>query len=374
MRVLRIDEHSPYQQLVGVGGIGTGIFFSLEGDHTLGREESRPGQLLDVRDYCKLHIVIHYVARFLGASQSGFPFHVMPIGNIGDDAPGHFVLKEMSDAGIDTGWVRTIPGKPTLFSVCFQYPNGEGGNITTSNSAAAALAGKDLNGVADLLALRGKRTTVLAAPEVPLEARRRLLELATTAGAFRAASFVSAEILAMRDSGMFELLDLVSLNEGEAAQLVGCQFAPEEPRPFIDACLKFLGTAYPNLQMVVTAGESGAYAFAGGVCNYCPAPKVKVASTAGAGDSLLGAVLAARAAGIPLLRKGSRREKITDGPLETALEFGVLLASYKCLSPHTIHPNACLDKLVEFARHLKLTFSPQIEQFFTEVAPAQPAG
>jgi len=371
MRVLRIDEHSPFQQLVGVGGIGTGIFFGLEGDHTLGREESRPGELLDVRDYCKMHIVIHYVARLLGASQSGFPFHVIPIGNVGDDAPGHFVLKEMSDAGIDTGRVLTIPGKPTLFSVCFQYPNGEGGNITTSNSAAAALAGKDLNGVADVLASRRKRSIALAAPEVPLPARRRLLELATTAGAFRSASFVSTEISEMRDSGMLDLLDLVSLNESEAAELVGCQFAGQEPRPFIDACLNFLGTAYPNLQMIVTAGESGAYAFGGGVCNYCPAPKVKVTSTAGAGDSLLGGVLAALAAGIPLLRRGSSKEEITDGPLETALEFGVLLASYKCLSPHTINPDACLDTLLEFARDLRLTFSPQIEQFFAEVAPAQ---
>ena len=66
MRALRIDKSSPYQQLLGVGGIGTGILFALEGNHTLGREESRPGQLLDVRDYCKLHIIIHYVARLLG--------------------------------------------------------------------------------------------------------------------------------------------------------------------------------------------------------------------------------------------------------------------------------------------------------------------
>ena len=74
MRVLRIDDHSPYNRLVGIGGIGTGIFFALEGDHTLGRNESRAGRLLDVRDYCKLHIVIHYVAKLLGAHPSGAPF------------------------------------------------------------------------------------------------------------------------------------------------------------------------------------------------------------------------------------------------------------------------------------------------------------
>jgi hypothetical protein len=103
MRVLRIDEHSPFRQLVGVGGLGTGMFFALKGDHTLGRNESRLGSLLDVRDYCKLHIVTHYVATLLGASQGQFP--VMPLGKVGDDAAGTFVLREMRTVGIDTRFV-----------------------------------------------------------------------------------------------------------------------------------------------------------------------------------------------------------------------------------------------------------------------------
>jgi hypothetical protein len=46
-----------FHTLIGTGGIGTGSFFQLRGDHTLGREESRGGRFLDRRDYCKLHIV-----------------------------------------------------------------------------------------------------------------------------------------------------------------------------------------------------------------------------------------------------------------------------------------------------------------------------
>ena len=42
------------------------MFFALDGNHTLGREESRSGHFLDRRDYCKLHIVSHYVCRLLG--------------------------------------------------------------------------------------------------------------------------------------------------------------------------------------------------------------------------------------------------------------------------------------------------------------------
>jgi hypothetical protein len=64
---LNIKLHQPrYRALIGVGGIGTGAFFALSGDHTLGREESRLGKYLDRRDYCKLHIITHYIQTLLG--------------------------------------------------------------------------------------------------------------------------------------------------------------------------------------------------------------------------------------------------------------------------------------------------------------------
>ena len=356
MRVLRIDENSPYRQIVGVGGIGTGIFFALEGNHTLGRNESRSGELLDVKDYCKLHIVLYYVAKLLGARPAGSPFHVVPVGNVGDDEAGRRLLQEMTDVGMDVSHVRPIAGKPTLFSVCFQYPDGQGGNITTSNSAAAALTSTNLDNVLpDLFAGTGKRTIALAVPEVPLAVRRHFLELATRAGAFRAASFVAAEILAARESGLFSRLDLVALNETEAAELVGCELSPEGNELFIDACLEFLHSGRPELRLIVTAGKGGAYAFADGRYNYRPALSVKVVSSAGAGDALLGGVLASLACGIPLLRPG--HENLPDRPLETALDMGVLLASYKCQSPHTIHPSASLEALAEFAHALGLRSS-----------------
>ena len=65
MRAPRASSEFLYSQLFGVGGIGTGLFFNLEGEHTLGRNESRTGQLLDVRDFCKLHIVAHYISKLL---------------------------------------------------------------------------------------------------------------------------------------------------------------------------------------------------------------------------------------------------------------------------------------------------------------------
>ena len=363
MRVLRIDERSPFRRLIGVGGIGSGIFFELQGDHTLGRNESRPARLLDVRDYCKLHIVIHYVAQLLGADGTDDAFQVLPVGMVGDDAPGRQMLKEMSDAGIDTTHVRRTAGMPTLFSVCFQYPDGAGGNLTTCNSAAAALSNSHVDEIAGLIRSDAERTIALAVPEVSLEVREHFLKLASNAGCFRAASFVAAEIGPAKSTGMFERLDLVALNEEEAGELVACAFTPIAPERLIEKCQSFLQGTCPKLKMIVSVGSGGAYGVTAEGWSYCPAPRVDVASTAGAGDSLLGGVLAAIAAGIPFERDGSSGRQ-SDACVDSALGLGVFLASYKCQSPHTIHPDAQLGSLVEFVGKSGYRFSSRIEQFF----------
>jgi sugar/nucleoside kinase (ribokinase family) len=361
MRVLRIDEKSPYRRLIGVGGIGSGIFFKLEGDDTLGRNESRLGQLLDVRDYCKLHIVIHYIAKFLGSDPSGSPFHVVPVGKVGDDPVGRQLIREMSDAGIDTRFVAARNNRPTLFSVCFQYPDGSGGNITSSNSAAAALVDSDLDGVSDWMNIDAGKTIALSLPEVSLHVRRRFLEIATRGKAFRAASFVRAEISDAKNAGMFDLLDLVSLNEEEASELMGCAFSEDAPQAFLSRCKQRLRDCWPELRLIVSAGANGAYGVTRDTWFHSPAAEVNVVSTAGAGDSLLGGVLAALAAGIPFLPVTPQREQM----VSSALEMGVWLASYKCSSPHTIHPTASLEELLEFAHARGWFFSPNIQQVLT---------
>jgi len=53
MTALNIDINKcRYKSMIGVGGIGSGMFFLLNGNHTIGREESRSGYFLDRRDYC----------------------------------------------------------------------------------------------------------------------------------------------------------------------------------------------------------------------------------------------------------------------------------------------------------------------------------
>jgi sugar/nucleoside kinase (ribokinase family) len=326
-----------------VGGIGAGIFFALEGSHDLGRNESRPGRLLDVRDYCKLHIVAHYPTVLLGARPEGAPFLVLPVGKVGIDETGLRLRAEMSQAGMDTRFVDAVPGLPTLLSVCFQYPDGSGGNITTVDSAASHLTTKDVDRALPWL---DAGTIALAAPEVPLAIRLHLLRRATERGAFRAASLTSAEVADARRGGLFGLVDLLALNQDEASALVGSPFPGESEAPFLARCAEAAGA---SVRLVVTAGARGAFAYDGTAWAHAPALAVPVASTAGAGDALLGGVLAGLAAGLPFVSHGPRRASLAERPLASAFDLGVLLAAFKVTSPHTIPPGLTPAVLSGFA-------------------------
>jgi sugar/nucleoside kinase (ribokinase family) len=342
-----------------VGGIGAGILFALEGSHDLGRNESRLGRLLDVRDYCKLHIVAHYPAVLLGARGDRGPFHVLPVGKIGVDEVGRRLRAEMEKAGMDVRFVDAVPGRPTLLSVCFQYPDGSGGNVTTADSAAALVSERDVD-----LAERwlSPRSIALAVPEVPLEVRRHLLRRAGEKGALRAASLATAEVEEARETGFLSLVDLLALNEDEAAALAGTPFAPEAPEPFLRRLADAARALRPGMRLVVTAGACGAFALDGDGWAHAPALPVPVSSTAGAGDALLGGLLAGLAVGLPFVGTGAPRASLAETPLATALDLGALAASFKVTSPHTIPPDVSLDALLAFAREHGVTFGESLRR------------
>jgi sugar/nucleoside kinase (ribokinase family) len=332
--------------LTGVGAIGTGMFFALDGDHTLGRNESRPARLLDVRDYCKLHIIAHYVAVLLGARSGHDGFHVLPIGKVGEDSAGRSMLRDMGLAGMDIRGVRTVKDRPTAFSVCFQYPDGSGGNITTNNSAAAGLADSEVDSALGLLRPPVERYVALAAPEVAIAVRSHFLRRASELGAFRVVCLTSADAISKERDELLALADLVAMNEDEASALTGRFFSAGESQTFLDQCSGFLRSYQSTIRILVSAGPLGAFAFDGCEWTQCAAPVVPVASSAGAGDALLAGVLSALAVGIPLTAGCPERDDFRG----SALELGVALATFSVMSPHTIHPDASLDAIVAFAR------------------------
>jgi sugar/nucleoside kinase (ribokinase family) len=351
---MRLPPEVPFRTLVGVGGIGSGMFVALEGGRTLGRSESRGARLVDARDYCKLHTVAHHVATLCGATSSGDPFRVLPVGVVGDDGAGARLLEEMGAAGMDASHVRVDPDRPTLFSVCFHYPDGDGGNITTVDSAASSLQLADVDAVAGVLE---PSVIALAQPEVPLEPRRRLLELGRERGALTAGSFTSLELQEARARGLFELLDVVAVNEHEAVALARMDLDAESPEPFLRRCAATFGD---DVRLVVTAGSRGAFAIQGDRYGRRAAPRVDVVNTAGCGDALLAGVLTGLAAGAPFL--GS----LADHEIDDALGLGVFLASLNATSPHTIHPAADAPAVAALVRRSGLRLSGALAGIFGE--------
>jgi sugar/nucleoside kinase (ribokinase family) len=307
--------------MVGTGGIGHGSFFQLEGDETLGREESRAGRLLGRRDYCKLHIICHYVKALLGDHMN-----VSPIGGVGDDADGEQLRREMVSAGMDTRFVKTVPGSATLFSFCFVYPDGSGGNMTTRGSASDAVDEHAVFEAEPLMAEIGGKGIALAVPEVPLDARRALLERASRSGLFRAASFTRAEMAVVRESGLLGQVDLCALNLEEAAAAAGIKDdagAHAEPAVIARRAAEGIAHDFPRLLLSITAGKAGSWSWDGRTLAFDPAVSVSVVGTSGAGDAHFAGIISGLGANLSL---------------QEAQEMGTIVAAASVTSPHTIHP------------------------------------
>ena len=334
---------APYRRLVGVGGIGTGMFFALEGNHDLGRNESRPGRLLDVRDYCKLHIVAQYPAVLLGAREDRGPFHVVPVGKVGIDEVGLRLRAEMERAGMDVRFVDAVPGRPTLLSVCFQYPDGSGGNVTTVDSAAALV---------ERARRRPRRALARPRPRSPWRRPRCRSRSAATccAGRPRRAPCGSPPSPRPRSRRRGRRASCpsstsLSLNEDEAAALVGAPFPAEAPEPFLRALRRRPAPALqPGARLVVTAGARGAFAFDGPPGRTCPPSRSASSARRGPGTRSSAASWPGSRRACPSCG-GGPRASLAERPLASALDLGVLVAAFKVTSPHTIPPDLSLDAL-----------------------------
>ena len=278
----------PYNYIAGTGGIGTGRFFILEGDATLGRSESRLARLTDYRDYCKLHITFHYIALFL---QGIIP--VYAIGRVGKDEEGIALKAEMEQAGIDTGHVTEDDSAPTMYSICGQYPNGEGFNITAGNSASNTVAPEDIDRFFAEIE-PGSKGIILALPEVPVETRIYLLKKGRENQCLTIANVASAEVPAFKKLGGAVLTDIIALNLDEAgafADLIEKDNALQED--IIKKCETYLLSLNPDITIIITLGGDGASILHRGRCYKRKAFRVPVVNTAGAGDCFLGTFVSA---------------------------------------------------------------------------------
>jgi sugar/nucleoside kinase (ribokinase family) len=303
--------------MIGVGGIGSGSFFLLNGNHTLGREESRSGSFLEKNDYCKLHIISHYVKALLGPS-----FNVLPVGKIGNDEIGEKLLTEMKEIDLSLDYIEIDIERPTLFSFCFLYPDKSGGNLTTDDSACSTVDEEFvLRAEKDFENYKGKGIA-LAVPEVPMNARIKLLELAAKYDLFSVGSFTSGEMSEVINSGVLEKVNLLCINIDEAANAVNINASAFRPVEIVEYAVQAFTSINPRILVSITNGKDGSYSWNGSEISFLPAVKVNAVSTAGAGDAFTAGLIAGIAAGLPL---------------KDAQQLASLTGACSVTSPHTIN-------------------------------------
>lgn len=340
---LKIDlSNCQYQALIGTGGIGSGLFFALNGDHTLGREESRSGRFLDQRDYCKLHIIAHYVATLLPS-----PFQTIPLGMVGEDDLGLQLVAEMRNVGMDMRYVQTCPGERTLMSICLLYPDGSGGNLTPDSSASQRVNAAFIAGAEKEFAKFIGRGIALAVPEVPLEARQELLTQANHYGFLRVSSFTSGELKDHTAITMLAQTDLISINIDEAVALIGENITYRSLEAIVQTTFTRLNQLNPSIQATITAGRKGSWGYEEQQFHHSPALPIQVVNTAGAGDAFLAGLIVARVVRLEF---------------EQAMELATLIAGYSTTSPHTIHPDLDRNSLRAFARQAHLPLSVAVRE------------
>jgi sugar/nucleoside kinase (ribokinase family) len=335
-----------YTGIIGTGGIGSGKFFALNGNNTLGREESRSGHFMDVRDYCKQHIILHYIMTLLGPS-----FSVIPIGRLGDDDIGNILFDEMKRDGFDMKWIEKVPEVSTLFSFCFFYPDGSGGNLTTDDSASTLVDAAYIEKAIADIRQPGSEGIIMAAPEVPLEARKRLLELGKRHGLFCSASFTTGEMKQAVESGILKYVDLLSVNLDEAAEAAGIQTEKTGAEIIVRSSIEKLKSHNSCIRAAITSGKQGSWCWDGHRLNRFPAVITTAVSTAGAGDAFISGLLCGLALGLHLFE---------------AQQLASLVAGLSVTSPHTINKEIDRRSLNTFLHSSGMIFSESVIKLLEE--------
>lgn len=246
------------------------------------------------------------------------------VGAVGADPFGDEARAALAAEGVDVGELLALPAESTGVALIVVDASGENG-IAVAGGANAAL--QPVHVAAAFERLRPTAgDVVLVGHEIPTATATEALRLARAAGATTILNPAPARGVT---PDMLALSDVVTPNEGEAAELLDIEADPEglEPERF--------GRLAGDGQVLVTLGSRGALLVDADGPERLPAPDVTAVDTTGAGDTLNGALAAGLAAGLPtreaarravvaaslaVTRAGAREGMPTTGELEAVLK------------------------------------------------------
>jgi ribokinase len=202
------------------------------------------------------------------------------IGAVGADSFGAFMRDTLSQAGVDAGLVRTLPGVPT--GIAAITVSGGENSIVVVAGANAKLAIEDGS-------LPIERDDVVVAQlEVPAASWSAAFKAARAVGAMTIlnAAPASAEI-----AGLLPLCDIVVVNEIELGLLSGRSLSEAADAFDLLEAMRAVRRA-SNQVVIATRGGSGLIALGPDGAVEIAAHKVPVIDSTGAGDCFVGAFAA----------------------------------------------------------------------------------
>lgn len=218
---------------------------------------------------------------------------VRMLGRIADDAYGHELKENLSQAGIDTDML--VEDKNAGSGVAFVWVNESGDNqiicspgVNLRNTAEDVKSGLEIMQKGDIL---------LMTMEFPRDILMCAVKLAKEKGGFVIVDPSAAERCRL-DAEMAGYIDIVKPNEVEAEVITGIKI---ESRESMEKALEFMeekGISYP----LISLGQKGIiYKADGKVCHEQGIAVNAVDSTA-AGDTFIGALASCLAAGKPIAK------------------------------------------------------------------------
>lgn len=217
----------------------------------------------------------------VAAARAGARAHMA--GAVGSDASAEVLRSALQAAGVDHGQVRTLPGASGM-SVAISLPDGSYGAVIVSAA--------NLRFQTDAVAFPKDCAVLVLQSELPEAANLFLARRARSAGIRVLLNAAPARPVARELLG---LLDLLVVNRGEAADLLG------RAESGLDAAAAAQDlTALGPPAVIVTLGGEGLVLAGAGMADFLPAHPVKVVSTHGAGDAFIGALAAEWARGASL--------------------------------------------------------------------------